>query len=566
MARPPKGMKALARRKKAVARPAVTDGQPWNVLLSPSMEVATLSGGMAMMSPLEILQSAASIRRVVGASPMDVFASHRFLLTLLYWVAENSKRVALLRRDLLGGRVPRLVGSALSAATDQFALFDAKRPFLQDPAVIAAKPSSPAYLFAEMATGTNVAHFDHSQDATATLCVRCAAAGLLRLVPWTQAGGAGLSPAIHGAPPIMPLAIGRNLCETLGLNLVPLDVPHGKPQWSGQFRPTSSSIRLMEALTWNPRRVHLLQPLAPALCSRCGQSALPTVGPIRFEKNDACKKDPDRVWCDPAAFYASRKGTLVGPIKSGNEFFATTRTDVRALFERTVAKKIEPAPSSCVVEANPSHPLWYVVIPCTNPANNKSYDHRGEWFTGFTGAAPAVATLWPKDVVAEAGDPRALQIPRPVAASAGAVAFVRAASALDAAAWSVLGNARSMHDDPAAFDLFTAIYWPLRQRYTSAPCRPAAWLGLKLMANAGRLRPSARSQARSTLQPWTGLRLHQPEARSADGRIRKYPARVPRGDRLESELTQIIGRFVKSRSASGVDWPGTCQFLHEVLS
>ena len=531
----------------------------WNALASPWLEIVSLRGKSSRISPLEAIADANKIHRIVSENPLDVFAAHRFLLTLIYWVAGDAKSVALIRKKLLGGQVPALLVKRLKAAEGQFNLFDRKAPFLQDPSAIKAKRSSAAYLFAEMASGTNVAHFHHGDDKTSRLCLRCATLGLVRVVPWMQSGGAGLSPAIHGAPPIMPLAIGKDLCETLGLNLIPLSIPHGNSRWSGQFRPTASRVKVMEGLTWNARRIHLLEPHAPAICSRCGETSLPTVGPIIFEKNDACKKDAKRVWRDPAAFYSLKNGEPFATVKSGKESIAAVGGDVRNLFQRTFGKKVELAPSSLVVEANPTHKQWYVVVPCTNPANNKSFDHRAVWLNSFSGDPPSVERGWPKEVPVQVGV--RTQAPIRVEPTLGTSAFVRAASSLTASDWAVLGNARSMEDDPAAFDVFTAVYWPLRNKHSSLPCRPAAWLAMKLMACAGRLRP-ARRFAGNAFQPWNELERHQ---LGRDG-VKRYPRSIPTGDQLETELRRVIGRCVSSKSAGAIDWPGMCQFLHDVLA
>lgn len=555
----------MKKRQGLKAEPAA-ETPDWNVLASPWLEVVDLRGRTLRCSPIDALANASKIHRIVSPNPLDVFAAHRFLLTLLYWVAGDAKKTQLLRRALLRGKLPDVVLKRLLRERDHFHLFDRKVPFLQDPAVASAKESTPAYLFAEMAAGTNVAHFHHGHDDSTSLCLRCATLGLVRLVPWTQSGGAGKTPSIHNAPPIMPLAIGKNLAETLGLNLFPLNIPQGKAQWSGHFRPSSSRVKLMEGLTWNPRRVHLLEPQPPGLCSRCGEASLPTVGPIVFEKNEACKKDDKRVWRDPAAFYSLKDGVPFATVKSGKESIASTGGDLRNLFERTYGKKVEPAPSSLVIEANSGHCSWWVVVPCTNPANNKSYDHRAVWFEGFDGDAPKLVGGWPTEVVIAAGDPRAADSVARVSTkpSPGVAAFVRAASTLDAVAWSLLGTASSMEDDSAAFDVFTSIYWPLRSKHASLPCKPAAWLALKLMASAGRFRPS--TQRAGKFRPWEQLKSHQPESKTRDGKIRQYPRAIPRGDVLETEMRQIIRKHASSKSTTGIDWPSTCQFLHEVLS
>jgi len=424
-----------------------------------------------------------------------------------------------------------------------------------------AKGLPASSLFSEMASGTNVAHFHHGDDDASRLCLRCATLGLLRLVPWTQSGGARKQPAVHGAPPIMPLAIGETLCETLGLNLIPLETALGSPQWSGQFTPLGrkAGIQLLEGLTWNPRRVHLRAPGDPAVCCQCGASSLRVVGPIVYEKNPACKQEGDALqgWRDPAAFYKPEDHRTT---KTSRESDAAVGDDLRRVFVQRFGKKTEPAPVSQVVLANPDHQGWLVVMPCTNPANNKSYDHRIQPLAELTGDAPKRATGWDAGVPWQAGDERRLKpqdIRRP---TNGMYRFVSAVAQLDGTAWGILANAagRSMDEDPAAFDIFTGVYWPLRNKHSTLPSRNAAWMALKLMATAGRGRPLPSNRSGS-FQPWMHL---NPAASPA--KQKRYPRAVPTGSRLEAELREIIRKSIAESPPKKIDWPGLCQFLNEV--
>jgi hypothetical protein len=544
-------------------KPVAAHSPEWNSLTSPWMEAVTLRGKTSRGSPLDAVANANKIHRIVSENPLDVFAAHRFLLTLIYWVAGDTKSVALIRKKLLGGQVPSLLVKRLKAAEGQFNLFDRKAPFMQAARVRDEKTLAASSLFAELATGTNVAHFHHGDDERSKLCVRCTTVGLIRLPVWTQYGGRSKFGGILGAPPMLPIAIGKTLCETLGLNLIPMNGPYGRAQWSGQFTPSVKRPRvaLLEGLTWNPRVVFLH--LHPAIdrCDYCGETGVSGVGPIVFRGNQKCgvPEKYQATWRDPAAFYRLKNGVPQSVVLSGDESIAAVGGDVRNLFQRTFGKKVQLAPSSLVVEANPAHKQWYVVVPCTNPANNKSFDHRAVWLNGFSGDPPSVKRGWPKEVPIELGlrSPQAIR----VAPTPGAIAFVRAAASLTAADWSVVDGARSMEDDPAAFDLFTAVYWPLRNKHSSLPSRPAAWLAMKLMACAGRLRPKGRSTAKA-FQPWTELDRHQTGREGA----KRYPRSIPTGNQLETELRRVIGRCVSSKSAGAIDWPGMCQFLHDVLA
>jgi predicted outer membrane lipoprotein len=533
----------------------------WNVLTAPWLELMDSRARLRRLSVLEALEDSPALHRIVAASPMDLFAIHRFLLTLLYWQAQDEAGVVKLRKALLSGRMPGAVIQGLTKESSCFDLFDSRRPFLQDLNVQASLTHSPAYLFAESATGTNVAHFDHGDDESARLCLACATLGLLRLIPWMQSGGPGLQPALHGAPPIMPLALGRSFCETLGLNLVPDTRPFGNPQWTGAFTPKTrkAGIALLEGLTWNARRVHL-GPAHPAgACVRCGASRVAVVGPIAFKKNPACMLDKDYLatWKDIAAFHRADTSATV---KADDELEAAIRDDLRKLFEQRFGKKIEPAPTSAVVAANPGHEDWLVVLPCTNPANNKSFDHRCEALKGFDTSAPSRAEFWHDSVPWQAGDKRALPQLESARPSAGVLKFVRLAAGLDNASWAVLEQAanRPLNHSPAAFDIFTGLYWPLRNRDRTLPSRNAAWLALKVMATAGRLRPAG-GRTSGSYQPWRDLALRDSPAK---GRV--YPRAVPVGRHLEAALREAIRRHAQKPAPAGIDWPGLCQFMHTV--
>jgi hypothetical protein len=533
----------------------------WNVLATPWLEAMDSHGRLRTLSVLDALREAADLHRIVSASPLDLFAIHRFMLTLLYWQAANSDGVAKLRKALLSGSVPRSVVAGLKEERWQFDLLDPKRPFLQDPTAKDAKPLSAASLFSEMAAGTNVAHFHHADDDTARLCLRCATLGLLRLAPWTQSGGAGKQPSLHGAPPIMPLAMGITLCQTLGLNLVPVTRAMGKPRWSGQFKPSArrSGIPLLEGLTWNARRVHLGEAQPDGVCMNCGAVGQQVVGPIVYEKNPACKQeeaDP-AAWRDIAAFYKDGDHRT---IKTSREADAAVGDDLRRLFEQRFGKKTEPAPTSDVVAANRDHEDWLVVMPCTNPANNKSFDHRCETLEGFEGDAPSRARFWHDSLPWQAGDKRAIPQLGPVRPTAGAVKLVRLASQLDAASWAVLAEAadRPLNHSPAAFDIFTGLYWPLRNKDRTCPSRNAAWLSLKLMATAGLLRPTVHCH-RGSYEPWRDLVLTDS---TADERV--YAKSIPRGRQLESQMRDLLRRHAMKPTPSPVDWPGLCQLVHNV--
>ncbi len=509
---------------------------------------------------IEAFMQASRIREIALASPLDLFAVLRFMLTLLYWKAPLAGGVEQVRESLLKDEeTPSAVLNGITRERHCFDLFDGISPFLQDPSVSAAKESerkSAGSVFAELATGTNIAHFHHGDDENLRLCLPCAALGILRVVPWTQSGGSGLTPSIHNAPPIMAIATGENLAATLGLNLVSLDVEAGEAKWSGHFTPTDSTkpVPYLEALTWNPRRIYLSRP-EKGICWYCGQKDVSTVGPkIVYKKNETTKREQKGtkklpfLWNDPSAFYLEE---LYKPAISIGEIQAVSNTDL----ERLISS------SSILVSKNQSHQGWFLVVPSTDQ-QNKTFDHRQLELANLS--PDTISALLPPDRptskqkaldgwnVPTGGNTRGIRL------------FVQAATRLFSYAdWVALSNAayRDMHDSPAAFDVFAGLYWGLRDKKVSGlPSRNVAWLILKLMAVVP-------AQVRVLHRDAKFCPLHVMPKRQLDehGRTSPYPVSFPRGSRLEAALRGALDSNLRKRKPEPVDWIELCHGLNQLL-
>ena len=539
----------------------------WNVLTDSWVEVLDLNAEWMLHSPLHLLSKADKIRCIVFASPLDLFAAYRFLLTLLYWKADEAGGVQRVRDSLLAGKTPPTLLDALTNESQHFRMFDDKVPFLQDPEARDDKKSySAGSLFAEFATGTNIAHFSHGRDDDTRLCLRCATIGLLRVIPWSQSGGQGISPSVHNAPPVMAMAMGVNLAFTLGLNLVPLAVAPGVPKWSGHFIPTDTDrpVPYLEAFTWNPRRIHLLSPKIADFCWRCGKTEVVSVGPIKYLKNEETRsrktgrKTRPFEWNDPSAFYTAKAPYVT--MKSRQEAKAADGSDLKCLLhEQTV-------PSSLVVKANPEHHGWFLIVSCTNPANNKSFDHR----------CVDIDTLC-RDGILPNASPHATTVetvgldgwrePSRTRYNRGAMQFVRAAvRSLSHTDWLVLKNAayQEMHHSPAAFDVLSGLLWPLRRKDAGLPRRNTAWLVLKLMASVPAYARVPHGDA--SFCPLRSLPRRQVgERREGRFAISRYPISFPLGRTLEVELRHAIDENMRTRRPRRIDWADLCLCLDRLL-
>ena len=107
-------------------------GVNYNLLDEKWIPVFMNDGDFEYASVKHVLNKAAEIRCLALGSPLDQFAVHRFLLTLLYWKAGLAGGVDQLRRSLLSGKIPASVIDGIIGESDSFDLFDKEKPFLQD--------------------------------------------------------------------------------------------------------------------------------------------------------------------------------------------------------------------------------------------------------------------------------------------------------------------------------------------------------------------------------------------------------------------------------------------------
>jgi hypothetical protein len=134
---------------------------------------------------------------------------------------------------------------------------------------------------------------------------------------------------------------------------------------------------------------------------------------------------------------------------------------------------------------------------------------------------------------------------------------------LSQADWGVLSNAafRAMHEAPAAFDVFSGLYWGLRdKKINGIPSRNAAWLALKLMAAVP---AQARLiDAKANFSPLQSLPKRQIKER---GKRSLYPVSFPRGPRLEAALRDALDSNMRQQYPKTVDWIGLCNGLDQLL-
>jgi CRISPR system Cascade subunit CasA len=200
-----------------------------------------------------------------------------------------------LRDRLRAGRLdPNLLTKYVDLCGDVFDLFHPDRPFLQVP--LASEPKPLAGLYPVSPSGTNANHWCHLDEEQFELTAAESARLLTTIAPFMTAGGRSWSPSINGAPAIYTLPLGKNLFQTLVLNLPTrfISSADGTVAWRSRRTPgeerTQASI--LEALTWRPRKVQFIPE------SRGGAGIV--VRSMRFEPGDSARL---KTWRDSNLAY-----------------------------------------------------------------------------------------------------------------------------------------------------------------------------------------------------------------------------------------------------------------------
>lgn len=157
-------------------------------------------------------------------------------------------------------------------------------PFMQIRGVNAKEPTSMDKLLAGVADGTNKA-FINPPGLGKALCGGCVAVALFNVANNTPSLGGGFKGSLRGSTPITVLIKGKDLRQTLWLNVLTEETAESVMPWyqetknqrpnyldnvkSGEKIP-ASSIGLVRGLLWQPAHFELLPIENKAICSCCG--------------------------------------------------------------------------------------------------------------------------------------------------------------------------------------------------------------------------------------------------------------------------------------------------------
>lgn len=264
-------------------------------------------GGEVRLGLRDTLLRAHELVDLAGDTPLVTGALLRLLIALVHDVIEGPTFERRLELWEQGRWEEDLVTGYFAQHGERFDLFHPDLPFLQDPGFELPQADSIARLAPELASGNNVALFDHTVDEQPpAVPPDTAARWLVAHQLYGLGGGQGPTSPKHGKHPYAshaPAALGANvfLCgetlfQTLLLNLMPVDDPVlgtsmelGLPLWRREAFP-GPQVRhpdgYLDYLTWPNRCVRLMpaidgeRPVVRQVYTAQG-SALPKDHPYR---------------------------------------------------------------------------------------------------------------------------------------------------------------------------------------------------------------------------------------------------------------------------------------------
>lgn len=201
--------------------------------------IPVLKGGRVVEVGIgEALLRAHEFTRIETPSPLEEAALHRLLLAVLHRALRGPRRL----EDVLdwwreGGFPQDPIRDYLNRFRDRFFLFHPEAPFLQVADLPEENPLPWSKLLPELASGNNPTLFDHTTEENLPKATYAQAARALLVHQAFAPGGllrrygVGSAKDAPVARPALFLPTGRNLLETLLLNLVPYNPGEDAPIW-----------------------------------------------------------------------------------------------------------------------------------------------------------------------------------------------------------------------------------------------------------------------------------------------------------------------------------------------
>jgi CRISPR type I-E-associated protein CasA/Cse1 len=256
----------------------MSEVQSYNLLCKPWIPIVWRKGAAEPREPKigirEALLRAPEIECISHTSPFIEFGLYRLLITIVLdanIVGGLRPTIGKMRALLDRGQFDKsILDGYLDSQSSGFDLWAKDRPFLQCRSVShGGKPPSPTAIvtmFPAIPSGNNVTHWHHYGENETALSEDIAAQFLTTVSPFNFKTKPGEARTLAGDPPLYALVLGKNLFETIVLNL---PRPSGRitakqeqdngPAWRTQLDLTKlpRTPSIAQGFTWPVRTIEL---------------------------------------------------------------------------------------------------------------------------------------------------------------------------------------------------------------------------------------------------------------------------------------------------------------------
>lgn len=257
------------------------------------------------------------IKCISHTAPFIEFGLYRLLITIVldaYIVAGQRPTLGKMRSLLDKKRFDTtVIDDYLNRYKPGFDLWDTESPFLQSKRAEAAgkepKPKPIVSMFPAIPSGINLTHWHHYMEGETNLCEAVVAQLLATVSPFNFKTKPGEARTLVGDPPLYAIALGKNLFETIVLNLprpsgrvtVEQEKKNG-PAWRTRLDITKlpKVPTIAQGFTWPVRVIELLKKNGPMVAEAYNKAAYvkPTAKAKEKGKNFY---DAKYGWRDPNA-------------------------------------------------------------------------------------------------------------------------------------------------------------------------------------------------------------------------------------------------------------------------
>lgn len=161
----------------------------FNLVEKDWLPVLDAQGNLRYVNLATLFADAENIREIAVSNPLYRFSVLRFLSIVVVWLEPD------IASHSQWGTLGQQIATSLLSRRNCFELFGNGPRFMQNRCNEKTEEKAIGYLFYEVPTGTNIAHFMHTRDGNYGVCPPCCVLGLLALPAFSLAGGSGYKPS-----------------------------------------------------------------------------------------------------------------------------------------------------------------------------------------------------------------------------------------------------------------------------------------------------------------------------------------------------------------------------------